>query len=131
MWILKNSKNLLEYIQYRSLSSCNIIKTFDFSTLYATIPHYKLKDRLMERSNCTSQKRNGQRKYTYLVGGRDRSYFVKNKYSDSTKKFSEADIFNMLEFLIDNIFAMFQQTVDIPMGINCAPLLADLFLYSY
>ena len=39
----------------------------------------------------------------------------------------------MLEFLIDNIFAMFggrvfQQTV---MGTNCAPLLADLFLYSY
>jgi hypothetical protein len=42
----------------------------------------------------------------------------------------------MLEFLIDNIFVIFgecvfQQTVDIPMGTNCAPLLADLFLYSY
>ena len=56
--------------------------------------------------------------------------------SDSTKKLSETDIFNMLEFLIDNIFVMlggrvFQQTVDISMGTNCAPLLADLFLYSY
>ena len=66
--------------------------------------------------------------------GRDRSYFVKH-HSDSTKKFSETDIFNMLEFLIDNIFAMFggrvfQQTVGIPMGTNCV-LLADLFLYSY
>jgi hypothetical protein len=42
----------------------------------------------------------------------------------------------MLGFLIDNIFVMFagpvfQQTVGIPMGKNCAPLLADLFLYSY
>jgi hypothetical protein len=42
----------------------------------------------------------------------------------------------MLEFLIDNIFVMFggrvfQQTIGIPMGTNCAPLLADLFLYSY
>ena len=42
----------------------------------------------------------------------------------------------MLEFLIDNIFAMFggrvfQQTVSIPMGKNGAPLLADLFLYSF
>ena len=66
--------------------------------------------------------------------GRDISYFVKH-HSDSTKMFSETDIFNMLEFLIDNIFAMFggrvcQQTVGIPMGANCAPLLADLFLYS-
>ena len=42
----------------------------------------------------------------------------------------------MLEFLIDNVFAIFggrvfQQTVGIPMGTNCAPLLVDLFLYSY
>jgi hypothetical protein len=69
------------------------------------------------------------------VLGRDRSYFVRH-HSDSTKKFSETDIFNMLEFLIDNIFVMFrgsvfQQTVGIPMGTNCAPLLADLFLYSH
>jgi hypothetical protein len=42
----------------------------------------------------------------------------------------------MLEFLIDNIFVsfggtLFQQVLGIPMGTNCAPLLADLFLYSY
>ena len=42
----------------------------------------------------------------------------------------------MLEFLIDNIFVecggvIFQQVIGIPMGTNCAPLLADLFLYSY
>ena len=42
----------------------------------------------------------------------------------------------MLEFLVDNIFVVFggkvfQQIVGIPMGTNCAPLLADIFLYSY
>ena len=68
--------------------------------------------------------------------GRDRTYFVKKNHSDSTKKFSETDFINMLEFLIDNKFVIFggrvfQQTVGIPMGTNCAPLLADLFLYSY
>ena len=26
---------------------------------------------------------------------------------------------------------LFPQTVGIPMGTNCAPLLADMFLYSY
>ena len=40
------SKDLLKYIQPRSFSSCNSIKTFDFPTLYTTIPHSKLKDRL-------------------------------------------------------------------------------------
>ena len=42
----------------------------------------------------------------------------------------------MLGFLVDNIFVFFcgkgfQQIVGIPMGTNCAPLLADIFLYSY
>ena len=42
----------------------------------------------------------------------------------------------MIEFLVDNMYVrfggqLFRQTVGIPMGTNCAPLLADLFLYSY
>ena len=133
---MKNSKDLLEYIQSRSLSSCNNIKTFDFSTLYTTIPHFKLKNKLRELVQLYFIKKNGQRRYKYLVLGRDRSCFGKKTHSDSAKKFSETDIINVLEFFIDNIFAMFggrifQQQVGIPMGTNCAPLLADLFLYLY
>ena len=42
----------------------------------------------------------------------------------------------MIEFLVDNIYVrlggqLFRQMVGIPMGTNCPPLLADLFLYSY
>ena len=42
----------------------------------------------------------------------------------------------MIEFLIDNIVVqsggrLFCQAIGIPMGTNCAPLLAGLFLYSY
>jgi hypothetical protein len=41
-------------------------------------------------------------------------------------------VISMLEFLIDNVFVsfggiLFQQVVGIPIGTNCAPLLADLF----
>ena len=76
------------------------------------------------------QKKNGQRRYKYLVLGRDRFYY----HSDSIKKFSETDIINMLEFLIDNIFVIFggrvfQQTVGMPWGSSCVTLLAELFLY--
>ena len=51
-------------------------------------------------------------------------------------KYTEDVIIYMLEFLVDNIFVVFggkifQQIVGIPMGINCAPFLADIFLYSY
>ena len=41
-----------------------------------------------------------------------------------------------LTYLLDNIFVRFgtklcRQIVGIPMGTNCAPLKADLFLFSY
>ena len=70
-----------------------------------------------------------------MVLGREGPYFVK-KQSDSKSKYTKEDIITMLEFLVDNSFVVlagkvFQQIVDNPMGTNCAPLLADLFLYSY
>ena len=42
----------------------------------------------------------------------------------------------MFEFLVDNVYVrfggqLFQQMVGIPIGTNCARLLADLLLYSY
>ena len=64
----------------------------------------------------------------------EEAYFVK-EHSDSKIKYSEDDIIKMLDFLVDifEVFAgkVFQQIVGIPMGTNCAPLLADIFLYSY
>jgi hypothetical protein len=50
--------------------------------------------------------------------------------------YSEEQVISVLEFLIDNICVsfggtLFQQVVGIAMGTNCAPLLADLFLFSY
>jgi hypothetical protein len=50
MWILKNSKDLLDNLKSRSFSQVSSIKTFDFSTLYTTLPHDKLKTRLKETS---------------------------------------------------------------------------------
>jgi hypothetical protein len=81
MWILKNSKDLLEYIQSRFLTSCNSIKIVDFSTIYITFPHSKLKYRLRELVGPTvfHKKKNDQRRYKYRVLGLDRSNFVNNK----------------------------------------------------
>jgi hypothetical protein len=69
------------------------------------------------------------------VIGKQDTYFVRH-HSDRPYRYSEADIKGMLGFLVDNIYVVFgdqvfQQSVGIPMGTNCVPLLADLFLYSY
>jgi hypothetical protein len=46
--ILKNSKDLLDNLSSISFSQVSSIKSFDFSTLYTTLPHAKLKTRLIE-----------------------------------------------------------------------------------
>ena len=73
--------------------------------------------------------------YKYLVLGHEEAYAVK-EYSDTKNRYSEDDITKMIEFLVGNIFVVFvgkifQQIVGIPMGTNCAPLLADIFIISY
>ena len=45
-------------------------------------------------------------------------------------------MYEALTYLLDNIFIRFganlqRQIVGIPMGTNCAPLIADLFLFCY
>ena len=67
-------------------------------------------------------KKNGNRRFTFLVLGRKVPYFV-NEQSYSKNKYTDVqdDIINMLEFLVDNIFMVFggkvfQQIVSIPMA---------------
>ena len=133
MWILKNSKDLLDNLKSRSFSHVSSIKTFDFSTLYTTLPHDKLKTRLTETIHKAFSHRNYGSKFVVL--GYNSTYFS-NKIQKGKTCYSEEQVISMQEFFIDNIFVsfggtLFQQVVGIPMGTNCAPLLADLFLYSY
>ena len=67
---------------------------------------------------------------SFLVLGREGSYFVK-EHSDSKNKYTLDDIIYMLEFFVVFGGKVFQQIVGISMGTNCAPFLADIFLYSY
>ena len=106
-----------------------------FSTLYSTIFHQKLKDRLTNIIRNAFIFKNGNRRYKYLISGHEETYFV-NEHSHSKNMYTEDDINKMIGLLVDNIFVgfvgkVFQQTVGIPMGTNCAPLLADIPLYSY
>ena len=59
---------------------------------------------------------------------------------DAVKNFnlwSCQKVYEALTFLLDNIYyirfgsKLYRQIVGIPVGTNCAPLVADLFLYCY
>ena len=126
---------LWKHLKSPNFNHITNIKSFDFSTLYTTIPHQKLKTRLATIIRNSVIHKNGNRRYKFVVLGREGPYFVK-EHSDSKNKYTEDGIINMLEFLVDNIFVVFggksfQRIVGVPMCTNCAPLLADIFLYSY
>ena len=99
MWIIKNSKELLEHLKSPTFNHVTSMKSFDFSTRYTTIPHQKLKDRFTSIIRNAFFFRNGNRRYKYLVLGHKETYFVK-EHSDSKNKYSEDDIIKMLEFLV-------------------------------
>ena len=106
MRIIKNSKELLEHLQSPNFKHITSIKSFDFSTLFTTIPRQKLKSRLATIIRNSFIHKNGNRRYKVLVLVCEGPYFVKED-SDSKNKYTEDDIINMLEFLVDNIFVVF------------------------
>ena len=99
MWILKNSNQLLENLQSQS-SHINRFRTFDFSTLYTTVPHDKLKSRLCNIIRHAFRSKNGKKWYEYIVVGYNSTYFVED-HSNEKHKYTENDIVSMIVFVID------------------------------
>ena len=109
----------------------NSVESYDFSTLYITSPHNLIKQKFtyffkwtFEKSGCD-----------YICCNSFKSFFSNDTYKNYTN-FTCLECINALEFLLDNIFVRFgntiyRQIIGIPMGTNCAPLIADLFLYCY
>ena len=63
-------------------------------------------------------------------------HFLLQKSLKKYHAWSCQNVCDALTFLLDNIFIRFgtklyRQVVGIPMGTNCAPLVADLFLFCY
>ena len=125
MWIIENSAELLNTLQKKIRN----LATYDFSTLYTSIPHGKLKEQLSEV--IMKAYRGMNRKLIKLHS----SYATwSNK---KTKDTIDLDILmEMINWLIDNTYitignTVCKQTIGITMGTDCAPYLTNLFLYSY
>ena len=71
----------------------------------------------------------------YLASNDRKAFFTSSDRSRYTL-LSCQNVCGALSYLVDNIYIRFgtklyRQIVGIPMGKNCAPLVADLFLYCY
>ena len=136
MWILKNSTSLLSSLDHLDVRTVTSVQTFDFSTLYTSIPHDILKSRISNLVHNAFRKKDGSVRYTHIKVTRAKEYFTHDINGGGDGMYTADNICKMIEFLIDNIFVqfggrLFRQMIGILMGTNCAPLLADLFLYSY
>ena len=48
-WSIKNSDDILDNLKARDFNATSL-STYDFSTLYTTLPHNLIKDNLIERN---------------------------------------------------------------------------------
>ena len=76
MWILKNSTNLLSSLGHLGVHRTTSTQTFDFSTLYTSVPHDLLKSRLNNIINNAFKHKNGATRYTNIKVGRNKSYLT-------------------------------------------------------
>ena len=129
-WSIKNSADFLTKLSNKNYKVTSV-STYDFSTLYTTLPHNLIKEKLIALIRKTFAREN----CSFLACSDHKAFFTNTKYNGykllSCDEFCEA-----LIFLLDNIYIRFghkvyRQVIGIPMGTNCAPLIADLFLYCY
>ena len=132
VWIVDNSLGVHKLLQQCDTKAKDL-GTCDFSTLYTSIPHNKLKSQMrwvIEKA----------------FKGMNKEYIRVNKFCArwSNKREKNSDVtfvdletlIKMINWLIDNTYVIvgdkvFRQVIGIPMGTDCAPFLANLFLFSY
>ena len=94
--------------------------------LYTTLPHILIKDKLIDLIERTFLACNDRNRNAFFTSEKPKKY----------NAWSCQNVCDALTFLLDNIFIrfgtkLFRQVVGIPMGTNCAPMVANLFLFYY
>ena len=128
-WSIKNSGEVLNKLKSRGFRATSL-STYDFSTLYTTLPHNSIKEKLINLIEWTF-KREGS---PYIACNEKQAFFT----SEDTKRYKLWSCQNVCEaliYLLDNIYIRFgtkvyRQIIGIPMGTNCAPLVADFFYFA-
>ena len=103
------------------------LSTYDISTLYTTLPHNLIKEKLLDLIERAFKS------YVSLcLACNDRKAFFTSSNQSQYTLWSFQNICDALSYLLDNIYIRFgtklyRQIVGTPMGTKCAPLVADLF----
>ena len=94
------------------------MSTYDYSTLFTTLTHNVIKEKLLDNIEGTFYKNEGRR---YLDCNDKKTFITSADHYVGYNLWSCLNVCN----------ALYRQIADIPMGTNCAPLVTDLFLFCY
>ena len=110
-------------------SGPNDLGLIAFNSLYTTLPHNLIKEKLLDLIERTFYKKKGKQ---YLACNDKKAYFTSADHYRGYHLGSCQNVCDALSFLLDNIYIRFgtklyRQIVGIPIGTNYAPFVADLF----
>ena len=131
-WPIKNSGEVLgkqKDIGYQATR----LSTYDFSTLYTTLSHNLIKEKLLDLIEWIFYKKEGK---LYLACNDKKAFLTSADNNRGYHHWSCQNVCDALSFLLDNInirfdTKLYRQIVCIPMGTKCAPLVADLILFCF
>ena len=131
--VYKNSGEVLNKLMSRGFCVTSL-STYAFSTLYTTLPHNLIKEKLLdliERAFERFYKTEG----TLYLACNDKTAFFTSTDHIGYMLWSCQNVCDALSYLLDNIYIRFgnklnRQIVGVPMGTNCAPLIADLISFA-
>ena len=102
MWILKNSTDLLDSLKNGSVTEHKCITSWDFSTLYTTIDHKDLKEKIISLIKKTWDNKFGKH-----LNISERKAFFSEKQQKGYSIFDRNTFIEIFKFLIDNIYIIF------------------------
>ena len=76
MWILKNSTCPLSSLDQLDVRTATSVQTYDFSTLYTSIPHKLLKSQIASLVHNSFKKKHGSTRYIHIKVGQRKGYFI-------------------------------------------------------
>ena len=107
MWILKNSTSFLSSLRQADVRTATSVQTFDFVTLYTSLPHNLLKSRISKLVHNIFRKKGRSVRHTDIKVRKSKGYFTHDINSGGDNTYTADNICRMIEFLIDNIFVQF------------------------
>ena len=130
-WIVKSTEDVLRKIdRANERNKAKDVGSFDFSTLYTKIEHEAL---LAEMKWLIRGAFEDSGKKKIAVYSKEAKWVDQGR--EGTKTVDEKELIEMVEYLVTNMMIIYgdkvySQWIGIPMGTDCAPFLANLYLFA-